>query len=631
MSDPNSSKKADIFKLFSAKSILIVVGAYHGAYKMLAFGVGLTVVNIIYKPRIQATEKRVKSSAGGFVTLEEMELDEKDQEMLKRNLPLWVKYDEYERVGWINKLFSDIWPFLDTAVREIILNAVKGIKLPGPLSLQADIATIGQIPLTINGIKLLDTDDEEVVMDVDITWSSNLDVKVKAVLFGMVGIPVQLEQIILGTHIRIMIKDLVPVFPCFQTLELCLLHPPQLDLSLKLMGFDLLSIPGSITLVDKLIDQFTTINMPMMWPHKKTLMNGRTQRSATLTTKMGAGITTGELEIKLFKAKGLVAYDMTLFGSSSDPFVEAFVGTPEDIYQQVKKSPGFDDQKMPNVTSTTILNSLSPDWNEEALKLYLSTKFDECILHLRMWDRNKMLPYNSYMGSIYLPLSVLMTTNDAADFSNVMKFRQCIPLSKLPPPLEISLQGGQEMVDAPSIEDQLVNWEPSDMNKHGELDFEVTFSPFAEAREQPPAHAGSDTRQATRGVVHEGTLFVKLIGADRLKIMDFFTRKADPMARLTVGMKSKWSKVCSNQRSPKWNELFTFEDVDPEKYDKLTITIFDWERFRAKRHMGSCEVKLKDVINANGATLKTTVEMQDTQGSLQLDLTWKRKVGATSS
>lgn len=73
--------------------------------------------------------------------------------------------------------------------------------------------------------------------------------------------------------------------------------------------------------------------------------------------------------------------------------------------------------------------------------------------------------------------------------------------------------------------------------------------------------------------------------------MDFFTRKADPMARLTVGMKSKWSKVCNNQRSPKWNELFTFEDVDPEKYDKLTITIFDWERFRAKRHMGSCEVR----------------------------------------
>lgn len=61
-------------------------------------------------------------------------------------------------------------------------------------------------------------------MDVDITWSSNLDVKVKAVLFGMVGIPVQLEQIILGTHIRIMIKARA-MFCCASTL--CMLRCPS--------------------------------------------------------------------------------------------------------------------------------------------------------------------------------------------------------------------------------------------------------------------------------------------------------------------------------------------------------------------------------------------------------------------
>ncbi|EOY15068.1 Calcium-dependent lipid-binding (CaLB domain) family protein, putative [Theobroma cacao] len=52
--------------------------------------------------------------------------DSKTLQWLFREIPLWVKNPDFDRVDWINKIIKNMWPYLDTA----ICNAAKTIEKP---------------------------------------------------------------------------------------------------------------------------------------------------------------------------------------------------------------------------------------------------------------------------------------------------------------------------------------------------------------------------------------------------------------------------------------------------------------------------------------------------------------------
>jgi Ca2+-dependent lipid-binding protein len=43
---------------------------------------------------------------------------------------------------------------------------------------------------------------------------------------------------------RVMLKPLVPVFPCFSKIVVSLMQKPYVDFGLKVLGGDLMAIPG---------------------------------------------------------------------------------------------------------------------------------------------------------------------------------------------------------------------------------------------------------------------------------------------------------------------------------------------------------------------------------------------------
>ncbi|KAJ6727257.1 EXTENDED SYNAPTOTAGMIN-RELATED [Salix purpurea] len=86
-------------------------------------------------------------------------LDELDTDALLEilpDIPLWVKCPDYERVDWLNKFLSDMWPYLDQAVCAMIRSTAQSMlaEYIGKYKIQAiefEHLTLGTLPPTIHG------------------------------------------------------------------------------------------------------------------------------------------------------------------------------------------------------------------------------------------------------------------------------------------------------------------------------------------------------------------------------------------------------------------------------------------------------------------------------------------------
>jgi Ca2+-dependent lipid-binding protein len=77
----------------------------------------------------------------------------------------------------------------------------------------------------------------------------------------------QLVDVQIFATARVTLKPLIPIFPCFSKIVVSLMERPYVDFGLKLLGGDLMAIPGVYGFVQDFIkDQVSQL---YMWP--KTL------------------------------------------------------------------------------------------------------------------------------------------------------------------------------------------------------------------------------------------------------------------------------------------------------------------------------------------------------------------------
>uniref|UniRef100_A0A453SU07 SMP-LTD domain-containing protein n=3 Tax=Aegilops tauschii TaxID=37682 RepID=A0A453SU07_AEGTS len=93
--------------------------------------------------------------------------------------------------------------------------------------------TLGALPPTLQGIKVYEMREKELVIEPVIRWASiaNVTVDVKVHSF-------KLSAQLLDLHVmltpRVTLKPLVPSFPCFASLCVSLMEKPHVDFGLKL-------------------------------------------------------------------------------------------------------------------------------------------------------------------------------------------------------------------------------------------------------------------------------------------------------------------------------------------------------------------------------------------------------------
>ncbi|KAJ4715992.1 synaptotagmin-2-like [Melia azedarach] len=270
-------------------------------------------------------------------------LVERDTESLQQMLPeipLWVKNPDYDRVDWLNKFLEYMWPYLDKAICKtakniampIIAEQIPKYKID---SVEFETLTLGTLPPTFQGMKVYVTDEKELIMEPCLKWAGNPNVTVAVKAFGLKA-TVQVVDLQVFASPRITLKPLVPTFPCFANIYVSLMEKPHVDFGLKLIGADLMSIPGLYRFVQELIKN-QVANM-YLWP--KTLEVPILDPSKAYRRPVGI------LHVKVMKAMNLRKKDLL---GGSDPYVK------------LKLS----EDKLPSKKTTVKHKNLNPEWNEE--------------------------------------------------------------------------------------------------------------------------------------------------------------------------------------------------------------------------------------------------------------------------
>ncbi|KAK1305354.1 Synaptotagmin-2 [Acorus calamus] len=269
-----------------------------------------------------------------------VELDTKLLQRMLPEIPLWVKNPDYDRMDWLNKFIESMWPYLDKAICKTAKDIAKPIIAENIVkykidSVEFETLTLGTLPPTFNGMKVYITEEKELIMEPALKWAGNPNVIVVVKAFGLKA-TVQVVDLQVFASPRITLKPLVPSFPCFAKILVSLMEKPHVDFGLKLLGADIMSIPGLYTVVQEIIKE-QVANM-YLWP--KTLEVPIMDPSKAQQKPVGI------LHLKVVRAIKLKKKDLL---GKSDPYVK--IKLTED--------------KLPSKKTTVKRGNLNPEWNEE--------------------------------------------------------------------------------------------------------------------------------------------------------------------------------------------------------------------------------------------------------------------------
>ncbi|KAH9530525.1 hypothetical protein CY35_20G008600 [Sphagnum magellanicum] len=298
------------------------------------------------------------------------------QELLPE-IPLWVKNPDYDRVDWVNNIVKDLWPYLDKAICKIACDHVLPyIEHYGPKfkidSMEFLYLTMGKFPPTFVGVKVYDTEDKEMILETPFKFAGNPNIVFVVKAFGLKTTLQLVDLQIFGTT-RITLKPLISIFPCFSKIFISLMQRPHIDFGLKVLGGDLMAIPGVSTFVQNFIKE--QVADFCIWPKmfEIPLMKDPS------VTKRPIGI----VEVKIVRAKNFPE--------------KYFMG---NAYVKIQIANTF----MAKTTRTKI-NTFVPEWNEHFKFIVHDPKSQLLELHVYDWEK---VGAHEKIGMQVVPLASLI-------------------------------------------------------------------------------------------------------------------------------------------------------------------------------------------------------------------------------
>ncbi|KAL7155500.1 hypothetical protein ABFS83_03G078600 [Erythranthe nasuta] len=308
-----------------------------------------------------------------------VEKDSKSLEQLLPEIPIWVKNPDYDRIDWLNKFIEYMWPYLDKAIckmakkiaEPIIAEQIPKYKID---SVDFEALTLGCLPPTFEGIKVYNTEEKELIMELGLKWAANPNILVAAKAFGLKA-TVQVVDLQVFACPRITLKPLVPSFPCFANIHVSLMEKPHVDFGVKLLGADAMSIPGVYRIVQELIkDQVANM---YLWPKRLEVQI----MDPAKAMKKPVGI----LNVNIQRAMKLKKKDLL---GASDPYVKL----------------KLTDDKLPSKKTTVKHKNLNPEWNEEFT--FVVKDPEAQVLELNVFDWEQVGTHDK-MGLNIIPLKEL--------------------------------------------------------------------------------------------------------------------------------------------------------------------------------------------------------------------------------
>ena len=286
------------------------------------------------------------------------ELDEATLRALIGELPAWVKFPDYDRAMWLNNMVQNWWPCLSTAICKTVRHRLQRLINARKPDLFSSIVfeqfSIGSVPPRCSGAKVYSTQEEEIILDLEMIWAAtNADIVLSVRLAqGTVSLPVQLSQVLFQGTVRLIFKPLVPQWPCFGAISVAFVGKPQVDFSLRLIGGELMSVPGLAPALQDLLKN--RLLSAMVWPRRvyapilQHLKNRQGKEAFQLQPKASGLLRTHLIQAKSLRTNELSVVFATLelggilkrsrvLGASSD-----IVFDEEEVLNFVVQHPDFE-------------------------------------------------------------------------------------------------------------------------------------------------------------------------------------------------------------------------------------------------------------------------------------------------
>ncbi|KAK0585586.1 hypothetical protein LWI29_030910 [Acer saccharum] len=498
------------------------------------------------------------------------ELDSSSVLDLLPELPLWVKQPEYERIDWLNDFLSDMWPYLDKAICGIIRsNVEQNVSEYGSKffvnSVDFKSLSLGTLPPGVHGIKVCQTNnDNELVLEPAVRWAGNPDITLVLKLFSL-PITVQLLDVQISAAPRIVLKPLVPAFPCFANIEVSLMEKPHVDFGLKVVGGDIMAIPGLYRFVQETIRK--QIASLYLWP--------QTLEFPILDVSVGAiKKPVGILHVKVVQASKLLKMD--IFGAS-DPYVEL----------------SLSGERLPAKKTSIKMKTLNPQWNED-FKLTVKDPQSQ-VLQLHAYDWEKVGTHDK-LGMQVVPLRSLAPNETKKLTLNLVK-------NTNPNDLQNKKNRGQLVVE---------------LRFNLFLEDSKKFSGPLDKYLKKESEVGRSFESASLGA---GLLLVTVQGAEDVE----GKHHNNPFAMVLFRGEVKKTKKIKKSRDPCWNEEFQFVLEEAPLKEKIRIEIKSKQRgigFRRKESLGYVDINLNDVVY-NGRIKEKYHLINSKYGVLHVEMRWK--------
>ncbi|KAL7148597.1 hypothetical protein ABFS83_06G189500 [Erythranthe nasuta] len=448
------------------------------------------------------------------------ELDTVALEDLMSDIPLWVKSPDYDRVEWLNKFISDMWPFLDKAICNIIRSTAEPIfaEYIGKFKIESikfKNLSLGNTPPTIHGLKVCETNERELVMEPAVRWAGNPNIII-SVIISSVEVTIQLVDLQVFAAPRVTLKPLVPTIPCFASIVVSLMEKPHIDFGLNLLGADIMSVPGLYRYVQERIKK--EVASLYLWPKSLEIP---VLDASTVAIKKPVGI----LHVKVVRATKLLKMDLL---GLSDPYVKL----------------SLTGEKLPSKKTTIKKKTLNPEWNED-FKLSVKDPQSQMLL-INVYDWDKVGSHDR-LGAQIFPLKMLKP-NEAK---------------------EVTL----DLLKDTSVSD------PSNKKPRGQILLELTYAPFREDNngsfsDRLDSYTRKDSvlERASSNILSPtgaGLLLVTVQGAHDVE----GSRHNNPYVLVIFRGETKKSKMVRKTRDPLWNEEFQFLLEEPPLQEKIHIKV----------------------------------------------------------
>ncbi|KAJ6909334.1 hypothetical protein NC652_020352 [Populus alba x Populus x berolinensis] len=426
--------------------------------------------------------------------------------------------------------------------------------------------TLGTLPPTIHGLKVYETNEKDLVMEPAIRWAGNPNIVLVLKLMSL-QVTVQLVDLQIFAAPRVALKPLVPTFPCFANIVVSLMERPHVDFGLKILGGDVMSIPGLYRLVQEMIKK--KVASLYLWPQTLDIP---ILDSSTAIIKKPVGI----LHVKVVRANKLLKADLL---GTSDPYVKL----------------NLTGEKLPAKKTTIKKKNLNPEWNEN-FKLVVKDPESQA-LQLQVFDWDKVGGHDR-LGMQLVPLKVL-TPRETKDFT-------------------------LDLLKHTNISDS------RDKKQRGQIVVELTYVPFREdsikfsgpldGNGEMGSVSGRSSPEEEAPLSGAGLLSIMVQGAEDVE----GKRHHNPYALVLFRGERKRTKTIKKTRDPRWNEEFQFTLDQPPLRELIRIEVMSKRKgfsFRSKESLGHVEIKLDDVVY-NGRINQKYHLIDSRNGVIHVEIRW---------